>query len=181
MLYAAILFLQLAATTVFAQGPRIATAGVLSPSALITLQADNGLFLSRINYGGVGGINPIEAEKKTPEMPSQFKVIKLEELTYAFQADNGKYLSRIRRCGKDTIEAAKTTIDVYSRFKVHGVRPGVIAIQADNGKFLSRINRGTGYNAIEAVKTKLDIPSQFIYRHCSQDGWKNVQTIERSY
>ena len=106
MLYAAILFLQLAATTVFAQVPQIATAGVLSPPVLVTLQADNGLFLSRINHGGAGGRNPIEAEKKTPDMPSQFKMILLEDLTYAFQADNGKYLSRIRRCGRDAIEAA---------------------------------------------------------------------------
>ena len=159
MLYTAILFLQLAATTVFAQVPPIATAEVLSP--LITLQADNGLFLSRINYGGVGGINPIEAEKNMPDIYSQFKVIRLDQQTYAFQADNGKYLSRIRRGGKDAIEAAKTTIDVYSRFKVHQVRPGVIALQADNGKFWSRINRGTGYNPIEAVKIEPDIYSQF--------------------
>ena len=159
MLYAAILFLQLAATTVFVQVPPIATAEVLSP--LVTLQADNGLFLSRINYGGVGGRNVIEAEKKTPDIHSQFKVIRLDQQTYAFRADNGKYLSRIRRGGKDTIEAAKTTIDDPSRFKVYQFQPGVIALKADNGKFWSRINRGTSYDPIEAAKIKPDIHSQF--------------------
>ena len=156
MLYAAILFLQLTATTVFAQVPQIATAGVLSP--LVTLQADNGLFLSSINDGG---INPIEAEKKIPDIYSHFKLIKLDQRTYVFQADNRKYLSRIRRCGRDAIEAAKTTIYVYSRFKVYRVRPGVIAMKADNGKLWSRINRGTGYNPIEAIKIKPDMYSLF--------------------
>ena len=90
----------LIATTVFAQSrnPPIETNDISSP--LVTLQADNGLFLSRINYGGVGGINPIEAEKRMPDIYSQFKVIRLDQQTYAFRADNGKYLSRIRRCGK---------------------------------------------------------------------------------
>ena len=73
------------------------------------------------------------------------------------------------------------TIDEYSRFIVYLADPGVIAILADNDKFWSRINRATGYNPIEAAKTRVDNSSLFICHNCVYDGWKNVQTIERSY
>ena len=42
----------------------------------------------------------------------------LDEQTLALQADNGLYLSRIRRGDLDPIEAAKATIDPYSRFRI---------------------------------------------------------------
>ncbi len=40
----------------------------------IALQSDNGRFLSRINYGGAGGQNPIEAAKDAIDPYSQFQV-----------------------------------------------------------------------------------------------------------
>lgn len=90
-----------------------------SSGILITLQADTGLYLSRINYGGDGGTNPIEAAKKTVDPYSQFTLIPLDNGKVALQADNGLYLSRINyggEGGRNPIEAAKKTIDPYSQF-----------------------------------------------------------------
>jgi hypothetical protein len=76
------------------------------------------------------------------------------------QADNGKYLSRIRRGTLDPIEAAKTQVDVFCMFTVTVLDNGKIALKADNGKYLSRIRRGT-IDPIEAAKSKIDYFCQF--------------------
>ena len=63
-------------------------------------------------------------------------------------ADNGKYLSRIRRGNVDYIEAAKTYPDTPSQFTVH-YQP------ANNGKYLSLIDRNSR-NSFEAAKDNID-------------------------
>ena len=52
----------------------------LKTGDIIALQADSGtgLYLSRINHGGDGGTNPIEAAKSTIDVYSQFRIIRLK-------------------------------------------------------------------------------------------------------
>jgi hypothetical protein len=139
----------------------------LTKEAVIALRADNGLYLSRINYGGENGTNPIEAAKKTIDPYSEFTIVQLSNGNFTLQADNGLYLSRIHYGGKNgtnPIEAAKKTIDPSSQFAILVfLANGKIALQADNGLYLSRINYGgtNGTNPIEAAKTSLDPYSQF--------------------
>ena len=81
----------------------------------ITLQAESGLYLSRINYGGDNGINLIEAAKTEIDPYSQFELIQLGNGKIALKADNGLYLSRDDG-GVNSIEAAKTEIDPTCQF-----------------------------------------------------------------
>jgi hypothetical protein len=78
----------------------------------------------------------------------------------ALRADNGMYLSRISRPGKEPIEAAKSALDIFCQFTVTTLANGQIALQADTGKYLSRISR-PNMEPIEAAKSALDIFSQF--------------------
>ena len=124
----------------------------------ILLQADNGLYLSRIHRGGK---DPIEAAKVEPDVNCQFLLFwNHEDDTYSFQADNGLYLSRIHRGGVDAIEAAKASIDASSKFNVISDHIGKISLQANNDMWLSRINRGDR-DPVEAAKSSLDQSSEF--------------------
>jgi hypothetical protein len=78
----------------------------------------------------------------------------------ALRADNGMYLSRIRRGSLDPIEAAKGNIDTFCQFTVTVLGNGQIVLQADNGMYLSRIRRGS-LDPIEAAKGNIDIHCQF--------------------
>ena len=137
----------------------------LKTGDIIALQADSGtgLYLSRINHGGDGGTNPIEAAKSTIDVYSQFRVTVFANSQIALQADSGLYLSRINRGSTNPIEAAKSTIDVYSQFTITAFDDGIIALRADSGLYLSRINHGGdgGTNPIEAAKSTIDVYSQF--------------------
>ena len=139
----------------------------LANDTMITLQADNGLYLSRINYGGINGTNPIEAAKSTVDASSKFKAIRINNASFALQADNGLYLSRVNYGGvngTNPIEAVKSTVDPSSQFIVIVIlASGKVALQADNDLYLSRINHGgvNGTNPIEAAKSTVDLPSLF--------------------
>lgn len=139
----------------------------------VTLQGDNNRYLSRINRGYQ--YDPIESVKPTADYYSQFQVIGVQPTfqtphfwsglvlnpVLILQADNGQYLSRIRRSGGiDPIEAAKSKPDVFCQFKAIRIDEDFYAFQADNGKFLSRIYRG-GKHAIEAAKSEIDVYSRF--------------------
>ena len=152
-MFATVFFLHVVFTITFAQDfPR-----------LVTLVASNGKYLSRIDVGG--GVNPIQAVKSLQDIHCEFRMIKLkgaDEGLFAFQADNGLYLSRISRSGYQRIEAAKSTIDPQSKFDVERIDVGrnIVTILADNNQYWSRINRaGTHY--IEAAKSNPDIHSRF--------------------
>lgn len=131
-------------------------------SDVIALQADNGLYLTRV----VDSPYPIVAAKNSIDLFSTFKLTLLSDplippVTIALQADNGLYLSRINRGGKDPIEAAKSGIDAFSKFVVFGTeQAGKWAILAGGSLFLSRINRGDT-NPIEAAKSTVDAFSMF--------------------
>ncbi|MDB9342229.1 hypothetical protein PN456_21750 [Nodularia spumigena CS-586/05] len=104
-------------TIVFALGVFF-TVGVnnAKADAIVSLQADNGQYLSRIRRGDIDGI---EAAKPQLDPPfTSFDLINLPDGKIALKGDNGQYLSRIRRGDIDGIEAAKTEIDVFSQFKV---------------------------------------------------------------
>ena len=115
--------------------------------------------------------------------------------TYIFLANNGKYLSRIRRGEVDYIEAEKVSIDYYCRFRACIMGDGKIALQGDDGKwdYLSRINRDS-FDNIEAAKKAIDIYSMFDvevvtpgpwngarYVHLKADNGKYWGIVERSY
>ena len=82
--------------------------------------------------------------------------------TYVILANNGKYLSRIRRGEIDYIEAEKVSIDWPSRFRASVLGDGKIALRANDGEnnYLSRVYRG-GLNNIEAAKTSIDVACEF--------------------
>ncbi|MEY3867146.1 MAG: hypothetical protein RLZZ338_1037 [Cyanobacteriota bacterium] len=124
----------------------------------ISLKADNGKYLSRINRGSV---DPIEAAKSVVDPYSKFVVTVLADGKIALKADNGKYLSRINRGSIDAIEAAKDSIDPYSQFTFTVLADGKIVLKADNDKYLSRINRGS-IDSIEAAKNPSDVYCQFV-------------------
>ena len=99
-------------TIVFALGVFF-TVGVNNAKA-ISLQGDNGQYLSRIRRGG---IDAIEVAKPNLDPPfTSFDLVKLPNWKVAFKADNGLYWSRIRRGAIDPVEPAKTDIDVFSQF-----------------------------------------------------------------
>ena len=151
-MFATVIFLHVVSTITFAQDfPK-----------MITLVADNGNYLCRVNEGEA---NPIQAVKATQDYHCEFKMIKLEdedEGLYAFQADNGLYLSRFTRSSINQIEAAKPTIDRYCKFKVERFVPGedVVTILADNNRYWSRFTR-SGKHYIDPVKSVPDIYCRF--------------------
>jgi hypothetical protein len=140
---------------------------MLANGTVVAFQTDNGLYLSRINYGGTAGTNPIEAAKSTIDPYSQFTAILLSNGKFVFRADNGLYLRRINYggiAGKNPIEAATSTIDPYCQFVLLPQSNGKVVLQADNGLYLSRINYGgtAGTNSIEAAKSTIDPYNQFM-------------------
>ena len=83
---------------------------------------------------------------------------------YAFKADNGKYLSRIRRGTVDYVEPAKTSVDHFSRFLCILLEGDKIAFRGDGGGwgYLSRIRRGSRDN-IESEESVIGNFSKFDY------------------
>ena len=85
---------------------------------VVTLQADTGKYLSRINRGS--GLDAIEAAKSVPDVFCQFMVTPVGNGQVTLQADTGKYLSRINRGPElDQVEAAKSTSDASCHFTVN--------------------------------------------------------------
>src|ERR1700733_1123890 len=70
----------------------------LDNEMVIALQADNGLYLSRVNSGN-NGVSLIEATKSSIDAASQFKLVRVSDNHFALQADNGLYLSRVNYGG----------------------------------------------------------------------------------
>lgn len=89
----------------------------------ILLQDKLGMYLSRINWGGVGGIDSIMASKAEPDIFCEFKVF-LDSGKVILRADNGKFLSRVARgFNKMNIEAAKTAPDEFCSFAISSGEP----------------------------------------------------------
>ena len=85
--------------------------------------------------------------------------------TYAFKADNGKFLSRVRRGDIDYIEAAKDNVDVFSKFLCILLEFDKVAFQGDDGSwlYLSRIYRTDNTDNIMPAKPAIDNYSKFDY------------------
>ena len=107
----------------------------------------NNKYLSRIYSGGW---DSIEAAKSSPDVFFKFKMYVLEGNALAFQADNGKYLSRILYGSSafsegNYIQAAKSDADYFSQFQYSFQfatpptgRPksiGKIALKSENGRY----------------------------------------------
>ncbi|KAA1195665.1 fascin domain-containing protein [Photorhabdus heterorhabditis] len=129
-------------------------------SGTIALQADNGLFLSRIDRGG-GGIDFIEANKSTVDIYSKYYLTKINSNKIALRANNGLYLSRFSLVCGDYIVAVRSSVDIYSVFTVEYIDNNMIALCADNGKYLSRINSGGIFSYIKPDRDDVDIHCQF--------------------
>ena len=98
--------------------------------------------------------------------------------TYIFLANNGKYLSRIRRGVVDHIEAEKISIDYFCRFRASIMGDGKVAFQGDDGNwdYLSRITRFSNQN-IEAAKKAIDIHSMFDVEVVTPGPWNGAQYV----
>ena len=119
----------------------------------------NGKYLSRIYRNGW---DSIEAAKTSPDVFCKFKMFVLENINaLAFQADNGKYLSRILYGSSafengNYIQAAKSDADYFSQFQYlvqlatpPAGRPksiGRIALRSENGRYwVRRPDNGVDY------------------------------------
>ena len=168
MLYTAILSLQLASILVSAIPAKL--------PPVVYLQADNGRYLSRFDSAIAGpATNIIKAEKRIRDPTTRFRVIRIDPIssTYAFKADNGKFLCWVKRPLRTTIEANKNRPDIPCQFEVDQVRPGIITIKAKTGNaylYWSRITRGRIYHPIEMTVSEPD--------HCSSNrsSWFRVIT-----
>jgi len=82
-------------------------------------------------------------------------------LGVSFKADNGKYLSVVRRSGgKRNIEAVNDNKDYWTKFTIVKVDDDHVYLKAADGKYLSRIYR-RGVNNIEAAKSYPDVFCKF--------------------
>jgi hypothetical protein len=125
--------------------------------AVITLQADNGNFFTRINRGDH---DPIEAAQTSPDVFCRFLAEPVGNGKVTLRADNGTYLTRINHGDHDPIEAAAVTPDIFCQFAVSILADGKVTLQADNGKYLTRINHGDK-DPIEAAAASPDFFCQF--------------------
>ena len=98
--------------------------------------------------------------------------------TYMFLANNGMYVSRIRRGSVDYVEATKTQFDYFCRFVASEIGDGKVAFRSDSGNFnyISRINRG-GQDNIEAAKTAIDIYSEFTVEVDEDGPWPHARFV----
>ncbi|XP_066543762.1 uncharacterized protein LOC136711408 isoform X2 [Amia ocellicauda] len=142
----------------------------------ILLRDKRGVYLSRINYGGIGGVDYIQAAKSEPDVFCEFEVF-VDNGNVILKADNGKYLSRIERYGKQNLEAAKDVPDEFCRFvlgpgdsvgPIQNLVPNLslfesymntdrpVTLKADNGMFWCSVDSGSKVNNVEAVKSVPD-------------------------
>ena len=108
-----------------------------------------------------GNTEIIEADKSTPDASARFKMYVLANNELAFQADNGRYLSRVLISGSSPtsiynyIRADKTSTVTFARFAYDfrfstppASRPksiGQIALRSDNGRYWERSREGAFY------------------------------------
>ena len=136
-------------------------------SDVYLLDPSTGRFLSRIYRQGV---SYIEAEKQQPDAPSKFKMLLLNNGKVAFQANNGKYLSRIAYSNsavdaRNYIEASKGSADFFSQFE-YDYTPdggpwegaGTITLKSENGRYWT-VSPSNGINYIKPLATT---PVKFI-------------------
>lgn len=142
---------------------------ILETGDKIILKADNGKFLSRVEYVGIK--QAIEAIKDKQDIHCKFEVLVHNDLKISLKADNGAWLSRVTRGNdEEAIEAIKLDpSDITTQFKVMQLSNTngelFIALQADNFRWISRIDREVerGKQTIEAanVKTGIDVYCMF--------------------
>ncbi|XP_069036611.1 uncharacterized protein [Lepisosteus oculatus] len=120
---------------------------LLAPSGKLLLQDLRGVYLSRINWGGVGGVDSIMAAKAEADVYCEFEVFTCGEY-FVFRADNGKFLCRNPRQGKENIEAARDDPDSSCNFLLccggpADVEPQTATLTSCLGTILPCINSGT--------------------------------------
>ena len=155
MLYTAILSLQLASILV--------SAVPINLPRVVNLQTEDGRFLSRFDRAIAGpATNIIKAEKRIRDSTALLRVIRLNPTTYAFIADNGKFLCWVKRPQRITIEANKNIPDNSCQFEVDQIHPRIITIKAKTADlYWTRVTRGRIYHPIEMTAGEPD--------HCSSE------------
>lgn len=123
-----------------------------------------GKFLSRASHGGT--FDPIEVSKSIADGLSfftpRYRRVTEGGSTYdlvAFQADDGRWLSRIQRDGLHPIEVSKSTPDEYCWFRVQpysGTNPNLIMLKADNGAMVRMVMRNN-VPVLEALGPELHV------------------------
>lgn len=123
-------------------------------------------FLSRINRG----LNYIEAAKQWPDVYCKFKMLLLNNGKVAFQADNGKYLSRIAYSNnavdpRNYIQPSKGSADYFSQFEYDYIPDGgpwegagTITLKSENGRYWTV----SPSNGINYIKPLAKTPVKFI-------------------
>ena len=136
-------------------------------SDVYLLDPSTNKFLSRVHRQGR---NYIEAAKQPHDAACKFKMMLLNNGKVAFQANNGKYLSRIAYSNNPAdennyIEAAKARIDIWSEFEYEytpGGGPwegaGTIALKSENGRYWNI----SSMNGVNPVKPLATTPVRFI-------------------
>eukprot|EP00041_Stephanoeca_diplocostata_P033658 m.1118133 g.1118133 ORF g.1118133 m.1118133 type:complete len:160 (-) comp24382_c1_seq3:4086-4565(-) len=118
----------------------------------VSLVADNGKYLSRINQGNR---NAIAAAKDVKDPFTCFRVSRVADTNRViFQADNNSYVSLISRGDVYYLEAAKSQIDSWCEFEAYDVENKLV-LKGFNGKFVSRIFRQDS-GSMEAAKEGVD-------------------------
>lgn len=126
----------------------------------IALQADTGLYLCRLDKGGRGTADAIEAVRKAIEPGGRFRVVVLASDKIALVADNDCYLSPVNNTA--TIAATKRALEPDCAFNMTASpEDGKITLLASNGRYLSRIQYDPQTQPIEAVKQSVDPNSRF--------------------
>lgn len=147
-----------------ANGPQVALVDINMDPKInwpesITLQSDNGKYLSRM---GDHGCEPSKSD------PDRFCDIKVEEIgkadadrNIALKGDNGRYLSRWGgNGGTPYAYFAKGEIDPFCVFRYYSLPDNKIALKGDNNQFLSRYTKD-GRDIIVVGKGDADKFSRF--------------------
>ena len=116
---------------------------VFQPGHIYLMLGNNNHFLSRINYGGVGGENYIQSIKSQQDEFCRFAVSVLNNGNVAFRdfAGEGLYLQLNPGHGVNSIRPTSVVIDDSGQFEVEVSRPGpwkgahYVHLKAQNGKY----------------------------------------------
>jgi hypothetical protein len=123
----------------------------LNTGDIVALMTSYGYYLRWVE--GQNGSGKLDASGSYVE---RFTVTSLPNNQIALRANNGKYLSLVKRIGIDLIEAAGNTPDENCKFTVVPSPSGPIGLKAANGKFLSVLDGNGNRGEIRPVKDTPD-------------------------
>ena len=131
-----------------ARQPRPPRHEVFQSGHIYLMLGNNNLFLSSINYGGVGGENFIQSIKTQQDEFCRFAVSVLDNGKVAFRdfAGEGLYLQLNPGGGVNSIRPTSAVIDNSAQFEVQESSPGpwkgahYVYLRAANGNYAGIVN-----------------------------------------